>query len=142
MGYCIDQVEQDFFIAAKNIPDVVKAIHKLWGKDDLMGGSCYHNNVTTYHYSWVDMSFNKKDNIKDVFDCWRWHIEADPKTKDIIKIYFDGEKLGDEYVLFCAIAPYVKSGSYIEMRGEDNDNWRWAFQDGKCMEIRPTVSWD
>lgn len=48
---------------------------------------------------------------------------------------------GDEERLFNAIAPYVKSGSYIQMTGEDGTMWRWAFDGVRCIEQKPTVVW-
>ena len=56
------------------------------------------------------------------------------------EIYFDGEKLGDDAILFEAIAPYVKKGSFIEMNGEDGCIWQWQFNGKTCIEKAATVS--
>ena len=52
---------------------------------------------------------------------------------NIFELNFAGEKLGDDEILFQAIAPFVKKDSYIEMQGECGLIWRWSF-DGKTMK--------
>lgn len=39
----------------------------------------------------------------------------------------------DANFLLTTISPYLKEGSYIEMPGEDNSQWKYVF-DGKTME--------
>lgn len=73
-------------------------------------------------------------------DLMEYSFELDPDG-NIMDIEFIGEKLYDDFSIFQAIAPYVKDGSYIEMMGEDGEQWRWVFQDGECQEIKATVSW-
>ena len=58
---------------------------------------------------------------------------------NITDIEFLGEKLGDELTAFEKIAPYVRSGSFLKMHGEDDERWRWVFKDGKCREVQATV---
>lgn len=128
MGYHIYQNNSEFFISADKIPEVVKAIHKI-GEDEV-------------HYSWVDSTFVKTQDIVQIFKCWRWIIYQDKETQDIVDINFDGEKYGDEEVLFKTIAPFVKDNSFIEMTGEDDARWRWVFSKGKLLEIYPRVEWD
>jgi len=50
---------------------------------------------------------------------------------------FCAEKLHEEYSMFREIAPFVRDGSFIEMRGEDSLIWRWFFRGGECYEIDP-----
>ena len=56
---------------------------------------------------------------------------------DIDGVEFCAEKLRDEYSMFREIAPFVRDGSFIEMRGEDSLVWRWAFRGGQCHEVDP-----
>ena len=58
---------------------------------------------------------------------------------NIVDISFYGEKLGDDLKVFQKIAPYVRAGSFLEMEGEDNEMWRWVFQNGKCREVKAKV---
>lgn len=142
MGYYVEQNGFDFFIDKKHFPDVIKAIHNLANYPDMMGGGSYEGEKTiSKHYSWVNMNFSKSDDLKNIFNCWRWNIDFDDEG-NIADIFFDGEKLGDDRVLLDTIAPFVKHNSFIQMRGEDNDMWRWVFRDGKCFEMSPRIIWD
>lgn len=127
MGYYIDQKDEDFFIDAHNIPNVIAAIHKL--------------SESKSQYSWVSDKYREVKDIKELFKCWRWHVDQDD-SGNIDSIYFEGQKLGDDDVLFRAIAPYVKDKSYIELHGEDNAIWRWAFKNGRFLETYPEITWN
>lgn len=73
--------------------------------------------------------------------CWElW-------TKDgasVSGISFVGEKSADymEQTL-RDIAPFVEPESFIEMRGDEGEVWRWVFRDGKVWTVTPkiTVDW-
>lgn len=128
MGYYMSQNDCRFFVPASNVQSMIEAIHNLDNGSD---------------YSWVNMSFLSKSNdIVEIFQCWRWRIELDQDTGDIVDIFFDGEKMGDDEVLLKAIAPFVKANSFIEMNGEDNAMWRWHFDGEKLIEKFPTITWD
>ena len=143
MGYYADQTDCRFFVPADQVQPMLKAVQNLAHKDELMSGGSYHGGEkVSCHYSWVDMSFAHLQDIVEVFRCWRWSIERDEQTGDIVDIGFAGQKLGDDFVLFNTIAPFVKAGSFIEMRGEDNAIWRWQFNGTSCVEKSPTIVWD
>lgn len=126
MGYYADQVDVDFYLDKSNFPKVIAAIRALAGNG---------------RYSWVKDSYLDSDNIVDIFRCWRWGVSLDDNG-NIVDISFAGEKLGDDEVLFQAIAPYVKNNSYIEMHGEDHAMWRWVFVDGKLTEKYARIVWE
>jgi hypothetical protein len=134
MGYCIDQQETKFEIKAANVKKALAAIKKLAGKETIKdaGGP---------HFSWVDHNFAKCKTFKEIMDAWRWEVCLDDK-KNVIELYFDGEKLGDDFILFSAIAPFVTKGSYIIMRGEDGCVWRWFFDGKRCLEQSGTVTFE
>ncbi len=131
MGYCIDFSDSKFFINKEDKQKALEAIKAL-KKNDTLGDrrnySCYK-----YGYAWVDTDeYMDADNLEKAMNAWRWEVENDVEG-NINTIFFNGEKLGDDKVLFDVIAPYVKKGSFIEMRGEDGCIWRWIF-DGKTCE--------
>lgn len=72
---------------------------------------------------------------------WPYDFELDG-LGNIVRIEYLGEKLGDDLEMFQKIAPYVREGSFLEMRGEDGEQWRWIFRGGKCEEVRAKVSWE
>ena len=134
MGYCMSMREQDFFVPVENLPAMVEAIHALSGKETIGDSS-------GRHFSWVDQNFHTITDPKRLLDAWRWDAVFNDNG-DIDTIYFGGEKLGDDEVLFTAIGHLVKAGSYIEMQGEDGCLWRWVF-DGKSMtEQSATITWE
>lgn len=136
MGYYVYQTEQDFFVPSHHVNDMVRAIHKLAFDDSEMSGG----SSSSKHYAWVDTAFVNCSDAAGLLRYWRWAITFD-EDNNIIALDFDGEKLGDDHVLMKAIAPFVKDGSYIQMRGEDDAMWRWLFEDGTCVEIYPRVIW-
>jgi len=77
-------------------------------------------------------SFLNAEDLEDALEAWRWPVSIDPQSGDVVGIEFTGEKLGDEELLFKAIAPYVTEGSYTLMVGEDGEIWKWVFGSGGC----------
>ena len=102
----------------------------------------YYMSLQCSHFSIKEE--NKAAALKAVKDeamsCLRWPIVEDDDG-NVIDINFDGEKFGDDELLFKALGPYVEAGCYIQMSGEDNSMWRWAFDGNKCTEIYPTITW-
>jgi len=137
MGYYMSQVDADFFISKENFAEVVKAIHNLANYPEKMGGS----SAGKPHYSWVGENFDKINGLEEIFNYWRWEVYLDDDG-NVTDICFEGDKLGDDEVLFKAIAPYVKKGSFIQMNGEGTDQWRWVFNGVSCYEQHPRVIWD
>jgi hypothetical protein len=56
-----------------------------------------------------------------------------------LELRFTGQKLGDDNILFAALAPYVEADSYITMVGESEDGdefWRWVFDGQHVYRVR------
>jgi len=135
MGYSMWCMESDFKILQENHDKALEAIKALAGKETITG-------YGTPHFSWVTTEhFLKARHIEDALEEWRWSVEFNERG-DISSIGFEGEKLGDEDVLFNAIAPFVVEGSYIQMGGEDQYSWRWVFVDNRCVEIPGKTTYD
>ena len=131
MGYCMEQRDSCFLVKNENVDKMLDAIKALSSKAD------------KYGFAWVDMNFVAAENISEAMRCWRWSIDFDTNG-NIDSIFFEGEKSGDDLIIFSAIAPYVEDGSYIEMQGEDDFRWRWVFKNGQCKEVaaKITVEWE
>lgn len=80
-------------------------------------------------------------SIEDALDYFGYTAENDEED-NIISLEHNTEKLGDEEMLFFVIAPYVRSGSFIEMIGENNEMWRWFFLNGELKESTPKIEWE
>ena len=130
MGYCMTIEDQEFLIKKKNMAGALAAIKAISGESI---------------FSWINAKeCQGADTLEDALMAWRWppymNKSANPKG-EIVNLEFDGEKSGDEDILFRAIAPFVESGSFIEMRGEDGCRWRWLFHKGELHEIYPEIVW-
>ncbi len=82
---------------------------------------------------WVDNLFAKMTHIDNILREWRW-IPVYDGSGNIVNLEFNGEKAGDDLVLFNAIVRWVKPGSYIQMWGEDGERWTWCFDGKECKE--------
>ncbi len=135
MGYCMWQSDTEFRVPADKVHAAYEAVKNLAGKESIKDSS-------GSHFRWVDSDFTKAKTFEEIMHEWRWEVETDDEgALDIISINFCGEKLGDDKVLFDAIAPFVDNGSYIEMHGEEGGMWRWVFDGKSCKEINPNISW-
>ena len=135
MGYCMQQINDKFCIKVENQEGALKAIKDLAGGETIKDAS-------GLHYSWViTEEFLKAKTLDKAIKAWNWYVYIDD-VGDMRDIEFLGEKLGDDEILFSAIAPFVDEGSYIEMDGEDGSKWRWIFSEGKCIEKSATISWE
>ena len=123
MGYCMQQVDSMFTIKAENVEKALEAIKKL-----------------TAGYAWVSPDVVNATTLCNAMWAWRWEIVMD--NNDVIGISFNGEKLGDDEILFNAIAPYVEAGSFIQMSGEEGMMWRWSFDGKECREQQAVISWE
>lgn len=127
MGYYIDFRGCDFRIKASNKEAALSALKKLFVKRKQLG--------------WVSQEDIKdKTSLEDALEECRWDTENSIEG-DIDCIRFNGEKSGDDEIIFDAIAPYVEKDSFIEMQGEEGEMWRWVFDGEHCKEIYPTVTW-
>ena len=135
MGYHINMRNSKFFISTKHVKEALNAIKSLAGKETITDGS-------GKHFSWVNTNtFLAANTLTEALYEWRWGIKTDAKG-NVVSINFEGEKLGDDNILFNAIATYVRSGSYIEMIGEDGAMWRWVFKNKAFKEVHSRIVWD
>jgi hypothetical protein len=127
MGYCINQRYNKFFLVKEHFNDALLAIKSLAEKENK-------------NYFCIDHNFASIDNLSDMLSEWRWEANIDDNG-NINDLFFFGEKYGDDLIMFSAIAPWVKPGSYIEMSGEDGSIWRWVFDGTHCKEVSPKIEW-
>ena len=115
MGYNMSNHETKFFISVDDIPAVLALLN--------------------------EDSDEPIDNIKDAFCELEYKITFDAEG-NIINIWFEGEKLCDDYEMFQKIAPYVRPCSYLIMQGEDGYYWKWIFQNNECIEVPGELSFE
>ena len=134
MGYYMTQRNSVFHISAEQQDAALAAIQALAGTETIHDSS-------GQHFSWVADDFAQRTTLKDILDDWRWEPIYDEATGDIVDMTFAGEKLGDDFVILRAIAPFVDAGSFLEMEGEDRTIWRWVFDGQTVTEEYTQIVW-
>ena len=139
----MDQRDSAFSINNDKKADALKALKELLNHTGLMSGGQFGGEGEPKRwFRWVDSDdvANAK-TLEEALKAWRWETYANDKG-DIVNIELQREKLGDDLVMFEAIAPFVISGSYIQMTGEDGSMWRWTFNGVQCVEQNATITWE
>jgi len=116
MGYSMSQVGSKFFVKAENKHKAFESLQELYSLEDCKV-------------------------FEDAMDYLNWNVEVD-KNYNVVKVDFMAENLRDDYEIFEAISPFVESGSFIEMLGEDGRRWRWLFNGETCKEKFARIVWD
>ena len=124
MGYCISQQDSQFFMREENREPAFKALMEMVKS-------------VGFKFNWPILEELKAaKNLTGAMWEFLWDINSHGNV-DIID--FGGEKMceGLTYA-FEAIAPFVESGSYIEMTGEDGERWKYVFENGEFREESAT----
>jgi len=134
MGYCMQQLYSNVEIKAENLEKAAEAIRALRGKE-----TCHDDSGT--HFSWVSHDFHELQSFKELMEEWGWSVQFEDDGS-AYEIEFEREKLGDEVILFGAIAPFVEPGGWIEMQGEDGERWRWFFDGQTVVEQNAKITYE
>ena len=143
MGYYISTPDTHFSVRTADLPKFFDLVTELM-KDETVerlgnGGSYANKEKTTSWYSWVDTkrvrdAIETKD-IERVFEGWGYELrflcDHDCISYYRLVIRNGHAKIGDEDKFFAAIAPVVVDGSYLDCEGEDDEEWRWMWENGK-----------
>ena len=121
MSYNIIQQDTQFFMDKSNLDTACQVLR------------------SAADYKWFDM--NNVCSLENAVYQFGWSLEFDDDG-NVNFIEHVLECAGEEDRLFEVIAPYVKTGSYIQMIGEDDAIWRWFFDGEHCIKQQPTIIWD
>lgn len=128
MGYTVRMSLCEVQIAADKCDGALAAIKKL------------HEDEKSW--SWVEAAgVLKTTTLIEAFSEWRYEADLDDDTGDVVVSTFTGEKLGDDEMLWRALAPFVKDGAMIECWGEDDEHWRWNFDKAELDVQMATEFW-
>lgn len=137
MGYCVDQLETIFEIRHSNVEEAWNAIKVLFS--DGLGTI---NDSSGMHYAYIDSRrVRNATSFVEAMELTGRGMEVD-KDGNIVDIYLNRSNLGDDDIILSTIAPFVESGSYIVLEGEDGDRWKWKFKDGEMCEVIGRFVWD
>ena len=144
MGYYIRTPQTSFAIRTNNLPRFFDLVSNLMSDKNVEenghGGSFGGNGVKTRSwYSWVNTEEVRKAaadrDISRVFAEWGYDLELANEYDGVSNYYLDirggDAKIGDEETFFAAIAPVVEAGSFLDVMGEDDAQWRWMWENGK-----------
>ena len=120
MGYNVEMSLSNVVIPMEKIEGALKAINDLFEPEKMKNGGGM--------YSWVNIPREPFTDIVAALAEWRYR--AGILGPGLIVEYFAGEKLGDDSILWTALAPFINPGAEITCRGEDDITWKWVF-DGK-----------
>jgi hypothetical protein len=123
MGYYMHQTDSNFRIKAEHMGLLYLRLKQLEAG------------------RWVSQStIDTAATVEEILREWRWAPRFDAQL-NMVDIWFDSEKSGDDDLLFNVLAEFVEADSYIEMRGEDDAHWRFWFTGSECHEITPHITW-
>ena len=128
MGYYIEQKDTNFRINKNQFDAALAALKKLI--------------LIKPRLTWVERDeVLNAETLFDALTACRWTPYMDVKG-NITHIEFTCEKLGDDEEIFGAIAPFVKSGSFIEIEGSDSYHWKWFFKRKKLIELAGRIVYE
>lgn len=122
MGYKMRQMDGSFYIPNNLLEDSLAS---------LKGEVRYNNTIWSEYVSVQDLMDSK--SLQDAMILLGWKLY---QTEDgsVNGIHFSGESYQEDFRIFQALAPYARTHSWIIMKGESGDLWRWLIRDGKCVE--------
>jgi hypothetical protein len=134
MGYYIRIRNSKFSIPTENLPKFWEIVNHVMSDEQIAkhgnGGSYSQGQKSKHWYSWVDTESTRKairdQDLDKFFECWGYEFDGDG-----LYIITGESKIGDEEILFSAIAPVVEDNSFMEVVGEDDERWRWSWANGK-----------
>ena len=124
MGYCISVSCGGMVIPKEKVNKALESI----------------NSIKQGNYSWVNHTANFS-TLVEAINAWRYGSVVE-ENGDVTIEYFIGEKLGDDEILWEALAPYITKGGIVEYLGEEGEIWRSNFDGKKVKEQRASISWD
>jgi len=128
MGYYVQIEIDNVVIPADKVEYCLKAINKLQEKDR--------------SWSWVEKG--ERENLQEAFSAWRYSSNFDLEGNLTLE-YFEGEKLGDDEILFNTIAPFIRDNDpkpMISCVGEEHERWRYIFDNGTITEQTAKIVWE
>ena len=148
IGYHIQTTKTSFSIRNSDLPRFFDLVGNLMSdkniKENGNGGKRIgmrsNGKQSSWWYLWVNTEDVRKAvadrDIIRVFECWGYDL-AILREEDGITHYYlamsaaSDAKMGDEEKFFAAIAPVVVHGCFVDVRGEDGEEWRWMWENGK-----------
>jgi hypothetical protein len=134
MGIYIYQLQSEFQVPAEQCAGMLDVLKKAIEEtpEELLFGGERRGDIIIRFFAFINHEkVLNAANLEKALRFCRWAPEFDEEG-NIIDIEFTGEKYGNEDILFNALAPFVKNGSFIAMVNDRREVWRWRFDGQKC----------
>jgi hypothetical protein len=142
MGYYVNIEDTNFFLDKKHFEDVYKKMCELNNYDalkrggsfgtnnDLVEGEKYNRNAW---FSWMEYNYpDIYSDMNSILIALGFETEYD-EDGNLINLNYSDKTGSEDYFLSC-FAGFVKDGSFIQWKGEENeDYYRHSFKDGKMI---------
>ncbi len=121
------------------LPDHVRAaatIHRLTGKGRMAG----HEWDTAEWPVFAVLDADRLDQagtLVEALAAWGWTAVAQPDGAVEVDTYAPGSLYGDTDAALAVLAPYVEPGSYVHLRDDDGEHWRWTVTDDHRLTEQP-----
>ena len=124
MGTCVTMEFYDVEIPKDKIPQAAQIL----------------TDMDTRIYSWIRQRYSRTGDIRQMLREWRYETEYDVNS-NIVITEFTGEKIGDDDLLWRALAPCLKNWSFItlDMEGE---HYKWEFDNGQMRKYIGGIVYD
>lgn len=114
MGYCINPSELFVRIPKANRRKLLNVFKKLREERDKLGS--VERGPGKRVYCWAD-EFEYSTDLVAMFDAFRYILREEGEFYIVDE--WDGEKIGDDYILWGRIKPLCTADSQCEFVGED-----------------------
>jgi hypothetical protein len=149
MGYYVNIEDTDFFLDKKHFEDVYKKMCELNDYDDLKRGGSYGSNDDLVEgerwrkdrwFSWMEYNYPEiYSDMNSILLALGFETDYD-EDGNLVNIHY-GDKAGSEDYFMSCFAGFVKDGSFIQWKGEENDDYyRYCFKDGKMLVQKAEIS--
>jgi len=142
MGYYIGTEDVNIFLDKKYFDDVYKKMCELNDFHELKRGGSFGANTDEVEgdryprnkwFSWMEYNYPEiYSDMESILQALGIEFTLDDDGNLVSLWYHD--KSGNEDYFFSCFAGFVKDGSYINMKGEESeDYYRYIFKDGKMI---------
>lgn len=148
MGYNVCIINGTIGVPKENLDAAYAACVALNDNDDIKGGGRFpevewDKNKDKWNpnkwFSWMPYDWpDKYSNLRELFEALGFYCGTD--DEGVVLIHGYASKMGNEEDFLRVIAPYVKSGGYLDWEGEDHAFWRQKFNDGQMTSVSLTLA--
>lgn len=135
MGYYVNTEDINIIIPKDLLEPAYKAVLAMNENDEIKrGGSYGPNSERKFWFSWMPEDLSTLPDLKAVMLNLGFEDTDYNENGDLVLGHYNN-KTGQEDLFLYFVAPYVQEMSYAIWKGEDNEFWKWEFNDGKMQVI-------